>query len=162
MANELLKIPKILRPVLLWVHPEGRVVGFLFLREHSPHHAGPEEPVEALNQDEPFLVFKREQPEELRFYNRTSIVRLEYEEAPSTTRPETKAIACQVHMMDGSVITGTIKESLPPDRSRLFDYLNKSDQRFIKLHVQPNVACLINKSYIIQATAPREADASGD
>lgn len=160
VANELLKIPKHLRPVTLWVHPEGRVIGSLFLRKQSPHHAGQEEPVEVLNQDEAFLVVKRDHPDELRFYNRASIVRVEYETTPGASLPDVKVIPCRIHMMDGSLITGTIRQPLPPDRSRLFDYLNQPSERFVKLHVKPNLVLLINKSYIIQATSLEESDVS--
>ena len=83
MLRDQLKIPKKLKLVTLWVHPEGRVVGSLFLRPQSANRAGEEEPLEVLNTADPFLVLKRDQPDELRFYNKSSVVRVEYDDDPA-------------------------------------------------------------------------------
>jgi len=148
MVNtETLKVPKRLHAVTLWVHPEGRVVGSLFLREQSPDHAGSERPLEVLNQCSSFLVFKKESPDELRFYNIKSIVRVEYQ-ADAHDATEETAMACHLHMMDGSLISGTIRESLPRDRARLLDYLNRADEGFVKLHMDDGLIVIVNKSYI--------------
>ena len=79
MATDLLKIPKIKRQVSMWVHPEGQVIGSLFLREQSVNHAGVEEPIEVLNKDKAFIVLERDEGQ-VRFYNRNAIIRVEYEE----------------------------------------------------------------------------------
>ena len=105
-----------------------------------------------MNLEDTFLVVKREEPEELRFYNRASIIRVEYEGSAAEPAAELTRIACQLHMMDGSLIDGTIQEALPPDRSRLLDYLNWQGHRFIRLYVDGGTVYLINKSYIIRAT----------
>jgi hypothetical protein len=148
MNNDHLIVPKSLKQVTLWVHPGGRVLGYIYLRKHSAQHAGEELPLEALNRSEPFIVFKRETPPELRFYNRKSIIRVEY---PGMDKQKTRAIRplpCLLQMMDGSLINGTIEESLHPNRARLLDYLNNPDDMFIKLHMDGDTT-LVNKSYII-------------
>ncbi len=157
MTKDRLKIPKKLKEVTLWVHPEGRVVGSLFLREQSVNHAGEEEPLEVLNQAEHFIVLQRDQPEELRFYNRASIIRLEYpgDPTPCQAGGDIAPLPCQLHMMDGSLIGGTICEPLPPDHSRLFDYLNRDSDRFLRMYVDEATVCLVNKSYIIQVSAAK-------
>ncbi|VAW92633.1 hypothetical protein MNBD_GAMMA20-2192 [hydrothermal vent metagenome] len=157
MTNKILKVPKKLKSVTLWVHPEGRVRGSLYLREQSPDHAGPEQPLEVLNQCTPFVVIKREKPDELRFYNMRSIIRVEYEaeHEPSTDIPRQR---CQIQMMDGSFITGSICEQLPPARARLLDYLNRTDECFIKIHMDEGAIYLINKAYIIHAHVNDDAD----
>lgn len=162
MSNDYLKVPKNLKKVTLWVHPEGRVIGSLFTRKQSPLHAGEEDPCEALNQDKPFLVLKREEPEEVRFYNKSSIIRLEYEEdeEEENTSSDIVSLHCKLHMMDGAVINGEIKEPLPPDQTRLYDYLNKSNERFIRVYVSKNTIYLVNKNYINQATEPDRSTAS--
>jgi hypothetical protein len=148
MNNDHLIVPKSLKQVTFWVHPEGQVLGYIYLRKHSAQHAGEELPLEALNRPEPFIVFKRETPPELRFYNRKSIIRVEY---PGMDKQKTRAIRplrCVLQMMDGSLMNGTIEESLHPNRARLLDYLNNPDDMFIKLHMEGNTT-LVNKSYII-------------
>ena len=59
-------------------------------------------------------------------------------------------------MVDCSLIEGTIKEALPPEHARLYDYLNQQDCRFLKIYVSENEICLINKSYINQVTLPKK------
>ena len=154
VSNDLLRIPKNPSPVTLWVHPEGQVRGSLFVRQQSVNHAGQETPLEVLNQTEAFLVIQRESPDELRFYNRSAIVRVDYLEQEPFELPGAVSLPCEVHMMDGSLITGTVREPLAADRARLFDYLNRSEERFLKVHVDGNGVCLVNKSYVIHVTAP--------
>ena len=103
------------------------------------------------DQDSPFLVVRLHKPEQLRFYNRTSIIRVEYEqaqEAESDTLGEQTIIPCTIHLMDGSILEGTIRETLPPERARLFDYLNREKARFIRLYLSNTEVCLINKAFI--------------
>ena len=151
MSTDILKVPKIKHRVSLWVHPEGQVIGSLFVREQSPDHAGPEDPIEVINQQTSFLVFEKNESEELRFYNRNSIIRVEYQ-ANKIQKPDTDQLSCTINMMDGSVIEGTIRENLPPDHSRLFDYINQENSRFIKIYFNNDDICLINKSYIVNIT----------
>jgi len=150
--NDILKVPKKLRPVTLVVHPEGRVVGSIYLRTQSPNHAGSEQPLEALNACKSFLVFNRDEPAELRFYNIKSVIRIEYEAAEddddSGSDRATNPMRCHLQLMDGSYITGSIRESLPPHHARLLDYLNRSDEAFIKVYMEDGLIYLINKSYI--------------
>jgi len=157
MASDFLKVPKSLRSVVLWVHPEGRVLGSLYLRTRSEEHDGDEDPFELLNRDQPFLIVRREDPEELRFYNRAAIVRVEYEQAPVAV-PDVRPFPCRLDLMDGSVITGLVNEPLPPDRSRLIDYLNQGEVRFLRLQLEDDQVCLVNKSYIIHAADLGDGD----
>ena len=148
MNNDHLIVPKSLKQVTLWVHPEGRVLGYIYLRKHSALHAGEELPLEALNRPEPFIVIKREAPTELRFYNRKSIIRVEYAGLDKQQKRAVRPLTCLLQMMDGSLISGAIEESLHPNRARLLDYLNNPDDMFIKLHIESNTT-LVNKSYVI-------------
>ena len=148
METTLLKVPKVAREVTFWVHPEGRVIGSIFLRKQSTNHAGEETPLEAMNYPEPFVVLKRENPNELRFYNRKSVIRVEYAGKDYQVATAIKPLNCQLHLMDGSCINGNIHEPLHPNRARLLDYLNRTEEQFIKLNVEQNTV-LVNKSYII-------------
>jgi len=147
--NNTLKVPKKLRPVTLWVHPEGRVIGSIYLRIQSPSHAGSEQPLEALNLCQSFLVFNRDEPPELRFYNIKSVTRIEYEATEEDEQAtDSNSMRCHLQLMDGAYIDGTIRESLPPHHARLLDYLNRSDETFIKIYMDDGLIYLINKSYI--------------
>lgn len=149
--NQPLKIAKALRQVSMWVHPEGLVTGSIFVTvgEDDGSH---EDPSYVLNDTSPFLVLQRKKPDELRFYNRASIVRVEYE-GKKPTDLKYITLPCIAHLMDGSVIDGDIIEVLPNDRSRLYDYLNQVQERFVRLYTAEDQICMINKSYIIQVTS---------
>lgn len=151
MTQHTLKIPKTRKEVKLWVHPEGLVIGSLFVREQGENHLGIEAPDQVMNQESHFVVLYMNKPSELRFYNRNSIIRVEYDDE-KTDPPPKDIISCRLTLMDGSLIDGEIRESLPPDYSRLFDYLNQNSERFIRLYIENNQICLVNKSYINHVT----------
>lgn len=148
MKRASLKIAKTLQQVSLWIHPEGLVQGSLYLSV-GENEQPVEDPLTVLNRDWPFLVLKRSNPNEIRFYNRNSIIRVEYEDAIPEDSNIT-SLRCQILMMDGSSIDGMIHEELPSDRARLYDYLNQENTRFLKVYTTENLVYLLNKSYIIQ------------
>lgn len=148
MSKNSLKIDKATRPVTLWIHPEGQVRGDIFVTLGSDQSNG-EAPEDVLNQVEPFLVLHKQSPDEVRFYNRASIIRAELDEPAAGKTQKTHQYNCKLLMMDGTEISGTIQESLPKEYSRLYDYLNQKSDRFIKLYSE-DVVYLINKSYITQ------------
>ena len=148
MVKSSLKIQKAARPVTLWIHPEGRVTGNIFITPGSDQSDG-ELPEDVLNQSEPFLVLQKKSPDEVRFYNRASIIRVELSESDSGNSQKSHRYKCKLLMMDGTEISGTIQESLPKEFSRLYDYLNQKSDRFIKLYSK-DIVYLINKSYITQ------------
>ena len=151
MYPSTLKIEKKLKEVKLWVHPDGAVVGHLFVRTQSTMTATEEDPAEILNLPEPFVVLRRQMPEEIRFYNKSSIVRVEYEGPPPLQMPDIQPMDCTLQMMDGSRIQGTIRRPLPADRARLIDYLNLSEERFVKVEAEDGLVYLVNKPYIVCA-----------
>ena len=150
MGQETLKVKKTLQEVIMWVHPEGQVHGALYVSVDK--QAQPvEDPHSVLNNNWPFLVLRRRDPDELRFYNRGSIIRVEYDQARPND-PATVDIPCRILMMDGAVFEGEISEVLPPERARLYDYLNQANDRFLRVYLDEGRVCLLNKSYIIQVT----------
>lgn len=150
MAEKPLRIAKALCQVSMWVHPEGLVSGAIYLTIGEDNETK-EDPKYVLNDSSPFLVLKRSKPAGLRFYNRSSIVRVEYQETKPNDVKYT-ILPCRITMMDGSVITGDIMEVLPDDHARLYDYLNRADTRFIRLFTDDTQVCMVNKSYIIQVS----------
>jgi len=146
-----LKVPKKLKEVTLWVHPEGVVLGHLFVRLQSSESAGEEEPAEVLNGPEPFVVLRREPSGEIRFYNKNSIVRVEHETDNPPTFAVQDPLECTLRMMDGSHVEGTIRRPLRPDRARLLDYLNLTEERFVKVDSTDDRVYLVNKAYIVCA-----------
>lgn len=152
LSTTTLKLPIKHKNVQLWIHPSGPVIGSLFI--HHNDKGEDQAVLDILNQIEPFIVFKVDTPDEIRFYNRQSIIRIEYNDKDAID-DSAQTLYCIIHMMDGTLIEGTIKEALPPENARLYDYLNKQDNRFLKIYVTDDEVCLINKSYINQVTLPK-------
>jgi len=136
---------------VLWVHPEGRVRANLFLHLNDDRESGHEEPVELVNGPEPFIVVRCEGTGELRFYSKRAIVRLEHEPLVRRDIEETSTIHCELLMMDGSSLEGSIREFLVPEHRRLFDYLNQRGEQFLRIFLAEDRACLVNKAYIVRA-----------
>jgi hypothetical protein len=154
--NQHLQIPKKQKQVTLWIHPEGKIVGSLFLSLQNKYYLGVEEPLEALNHPEPFLALRHEECDELRFYNKTAIIRLEYHEESRPVSDGIELLHCRLYLMDGSVLEGTVSKALPPDHARLYDYLNMDDERFAEIYTKEGIVYLINKSYIVWVTSLSE------
>lgn len=151
-SNHGYKIPKALRQVTLWVHPEGRIVGSVFLSFHTRNSLGAEDPATVMNEATPFLVLQRPDPEGLRFYNKKAIIRVEYQEEEALPQDGLTTLSCQMSLMDGSHIEGIIRCVLPPDHARLYDYLNLAHEQFAKLYLEDGRVCLVNKIYVMSVS----------
>ena len=149
MEDDALKVPKKQVPVTLWVHPEGRVVGSMFVHYPGPDETQSEQPWDVINEAADFVALKLDDPQEMRFYNKSSIVRVEYRDAPSSMLAEGKPLPCLLTLMDGSLIEGQISKATPVERSRLYDYMNDTSERFLKLRSDENEVMLVNKSYVV-------------
>jgi hypothetical protein len=73
----------------------------------------------------------------------------EQEEEEELPQEDITVLRCQLSMMDGSLIQGTVQQQLPPSRARLYDYLNMANERFARLYMEDGSVCLVNKSYIV-------------
>lgn len=158
MDDSSLRIPKKPMPVTLWVHPEGRVAGAIFLHLPGAEGGRGEQPIDVLNEATDFLVIQREPPEGVRFYNKASIVRVEYWDGTDAAGADGRPLPCRITMMDGSLIDGALAKAAPVERSRLYDYMNDTAERFLKLLCGANEVMLINKSYVV-CISPLEAEA---
>ncbi len=152
MDKMALKVPKRSKQVKVWVHPAGPVIGTIFLNNQSTIHEGEEEPIEVLNHPAPFLVMKCGENEEVRFYSKNSIVRVEHSGKAPSPDGALVTLPTRLYMMDGSVLNGFIRESLPPEHSRLFDYLNIVKDRFVRVYAHGNEVLLVNKAYIARVS----------
>ena len=153
MDKSSLKILKRQMPVTLWVHPEGRVVGSMFLTFPSPQSAGGEKPADVINRAVDFLVFKLEDTDEIRFYNKSSIVRVEYWDGSNSEDNSGRPQPCRITMMDGALFEGEISKQQPEEHSRLYDYMNDTRERFLRLRLGDGIIALINKSYIVSISS---------
>ena len=149
MNDGALVVPKKRVPVTLWIHPEGPVQGLMFI--HLPDCASgrEEQPADVINETADFLVIEREGRDEIRFYNKSSIVRLQYANDLFLAVDEGRPQSCRITMMDGSLIDAEIFKVTPEDRSRLYDCMNDTSERFLKVRPGGSEVMLINKSYVV-------------
>ena len=149
MDDGAFKIPKTLRPVTLWVHPEGQVLGSLFLHMPTNELVDGEQPVDALNEPGDFLPIKRDENDGVRFYNKSAIVRVSFWDEGRRYADQGRPQPCRLTLMDGTVLYGEVCKAAPEERSRLYDYLNDSHERFFELHGGSGEVILVNKSYVV-------------
>lgn len=153
MSDDSYKIIKRAEPATLWVHPDGPVRGALYVQQQSDVADRPEQPLEVLNREQPFVVVHLQESDEVRFYGKRAIVRVHHRPSEEEQEsPETTVLPCDLHMMDGSTLSGTIREFLLPEYRRLFDYLNQRGQSFLRLYLDDGEVCLVNKAYIVRAS----------
>ena len=153
MDDGALKVPKRQVPVTLWVHPEGRVVGSIFVHFPGADSTQCEQPWDVINEVADFVAIKLDDPDEMRFYNKSSIVRVEYRDGASSLLAEGRPLPCMITLMDGSLIEGAICKATPVERSRLYDYMNDTSERFLKLRSDDVDVLLVNKSYVVYISA---------
>lgn len=152
MSDDSYRIIKREEPVTLWVHPDGPVKGTLYLQQQSDRGDRPEHPIEVLNTDLPFVVLHCHDPDETRFYGKRAIVRVHHQPMPGEDEAtDVTVVPCELRLMDGSSLSGRIREFLLPEHRRLFDYLNQRGEPFLRLHLDDGEICLVNKAYIVRA-----------
>ena len=123
-----------------------------FLREIAENHSGREIILDILNSKAIFISVERLNTNEVFFLNRRKVVCVELHERDLIEEmmlaPE---IPVQVTLVNGQSIKGSFFLEMPPERSRLSDYLNLSPQ-FIYL-CRKNADIIINKSYMFSVSA---------
>lgn len=110
-----------------------------------------QETTELFNDEEPFFPFEIEGGEVILVAkSRVAEVTVEREDDSVETvaaAPHTPTALLQIVLAGGAVRLGSIRMEVPPDRSRVLDYLNRLTSRFITLYTS-NDARLINRTLI--------------
>ncbi len=175
MADMRFAIPKLEFPVVLWVYPEGRAQGTMFLAGSEDEGWPAELPSDVLNHPEPFLVFRCALTGELRFYSKQAVMWVAYVRHLTAVEldAELTEIAARLWMMDGTMLDGVIREALAAERRRLYDYINTLGQSFLRLYevhndrinkdllvnanwgsdVDRTAVCMVNKAYIVRVAS---------
>lgn len=152
MSSDSLIVAKVLKPVRLWIHPEGPVLASLFLRNQTADEQPSQRPIELLNEPAPFLVCRCGEGDQsqTRFYSKNAITRIDYDDANESRGAGRVKINAEFQLMDGAVFCGAIREDLPADRQRLLDYMNVHTDRFVRVFLEDSGMTLINKAYIMR------------
>ena len=141
------RIEKIRRHLDVILTDGRRLEGEVFLRPVSRYRSRPEEPIDLLNDAEPFFALLRDS-EALMLVAKTSVSRAE---TPAPEEPEFEVAAVgvpvEVTQTDGTVCTGSVFLETRFDRPRLLDFLNAYASRFLPV-VDAQQVTLVNTSTI--------------
>jgi hypothetical protein len=122
----------------------------LFLAEAAPDHAGGERPWDLLTRGDDFIPALDVDGGRMTFLNRAALpaVRfareLEGDAGDAPTIPTEHEV--EVLLSDGTLLRGLVSYVLPPERSRLVDFLN-APSPFLRL-VEERTVALVNKRHV--------------
>ncbi len=141
------RIDKLRRAVSIVLSDGTELAGDVFLQARARLRSSPEEPLDLLNGDEPFFVLSMD--DRVLLVAKDDVVRLE------TTPPEADnpldfphlGIDVEIMFIGGATQSGCIFPETPAGRSRLIDFLNSFDQRFLAVYSADKV-CLVNRRLI--------------
>jgi len=120
----------------------------VFLAEFASRHTGPERLSDLLNAADDFVPAVDVLTDSMTFLNRHGIaaarVAREWELGEDLSGGDQHDV--EITLIDGTILRGTVAFTMPPERSRLLDYLNDT-QPFVRLAEKEKVA-LVNKRHI--------------
>ncbi len=121
---------------------------FFFLRHTAEAHSGRELIIDVLNSHAVFISVEQADNGEIVFLNKDKMVylKLDRPDLPENLPPGLPEIRVRIEMVNGTSVTGAFFVDMPPERSRLSDYLNFTP-RFIYL-VREGAHLILNKAYI--------------
>ncbi len=143
------RIEKVRRTVMLRLSDGATVSGDVFLQPTARFRAGPQHPSDLFNEPEPFIPIATVD-EELVLIAKDQIAHVQFPADGADTHLEGIAdAAVDLWLADGTVLNGVVRFATRADRSRLLDFLNDDDQRFLTLQT-PFGTCLVNRRHITQ------------
>lgn len=128
--------------------------GELYVMERVPQHDGPETVVEMLNRREPFFAFRPEGAAEVRLLAKGHIVTVSLDRQAPIADPARLSAATllglEIVLAGGSTLNGWASVELPPEHSRLLDYLNASQDPFFALWTHA-ATHYVNRAHVLYA-----------
>jgi hypothetical protein len=145
------RIAKVRHRVELTLANARRLEGDIFIPGSAPHRTGPGEPLDVLNDADPFLVLCLVDDEVL-LVQKCQIV------VVSTPLPEDDdavdrgvvGMHVEFTLADGAVHTGSIFPEVRHNQPRLVDFLNATPLRFVALFASDRLE-LVNRAHVAYA-----------
>jgi hypothetical protein len=140
------RIEKIRRRLRILLTDGNRLEGDVFLRQVSRFRSRPEEPLDLLNDEEPF--FALQSGDDMLLIAKGNVSRVELP-VPAEDDSNLASIGVPVHvtLTDGTTCTGSIFLETRADRPRLQDFLNSYSSRFLPV-VDAQQVVLVNRDTI--------------
>jgi hypothetical protein len=128
--------------------------GELYVMERVPQHDGPETVLEMLNRREAFFAFRPEAGGELLLISKGHIVSVTLDRQAPIADPArlsaAKLLGIEVVLAGGTTLNGWASAELPPEHSRLLDYLNASQEPFFALWTHASTH-YVNRAHVLYA-----------
>jgi hypothetical protein len=142
------RIEKLRRAVSVVLIDGRRLDGDVFLWDRTKLPSHPEEPIDLLNDDEPFFPFFRDAQEVLLIakahVSRLESAALEHEQI--SEMPD-GSMGVEITLADGTTISGFVPLEKRGDQTRLLDFLNNYAKSFLPVFWGEQL-CLVNRSLI--------------
>ena len=145
------RIEKVRQPVELTLANGHRLDGDVFVQAFARFRAGPEEPLDLLNDEEPFLPLVV-QADGLFLVQKSQVAIVSTPLPEPDESADTGVVGMRVEftLLDGSSHTGSIFPELRVDRPRLVDFLNDTHLHFLALFTAER-QLLVNLAHIAYA-----------
>jgi hypothetical protein len=142
------RIEKVRRFVEVTLANGSRLDGDVFCQTVGRFRAGPEQPLDLLNDDDPFLPLVVSDGS-IRLVQKGQVAVMGTALPDGDDAVDTGVLGMRVvfTLVDGSEHLGTIFPELPPDRPRLIDFLNDMPLRFLALFTSDQLR-LVNRVHI--------------
>lgn len=148
------RIEKVRRSVTLRLAGGVTLAGDIFVQPTARFRAGPQEPADLLNEPEAFIPVATVE-DELMLVAKDQIEHVQFPADGSDTHNDGVAdAAVEVWLTDGTSLSGVLRLETRADRSRVLDFLNDEQQRFLTLRT-PFGTCLVNRRHITQVRQRR-------
>ena len=128
------RIEKVRRRVDLTLASGDRLEGDIFLQAFARFRAGPEEPLDVLNDDDPFLPLLLATGELLLVQkSQIAFVRTALPVDDEPVESGVIGMHVAITLTHGETLTGSVFPDVRADRPRLVDYLNNTPMKFLPL-----------------------------
>ena len=145
------RIEKVRHPVELTLASGVRLDGDIFLQAFARFKAGPEEPLDALNDPATFLPLALPSNELLLVQkSQIAVVSTALPEGDDPEAPGVIGMHVEIVFTNGESRSGSVFPELRADRPRLVDFLNNNPLRFLPLFAADHLL-LISSAHIAYA-----------
>ena len=142
------RIEKVRRPVEVILANGHRLDGDVFVQTSTRFGTGPEEPLDLLNHDEPFLPLVLTAGDAFLIHKtQIAVVGTRLPEGDDAIDRAVVGMRVELTLMDGSAHVGSIFPEVRADRQRLIDVLNDLTPPFVALFATEQLR-LVNRRHI--------------
>ncbi len=147
-------LPRTAVPAQVLLTANGPRAGQIYVMERVPQHDGPETVLEMLNRAEGFFAFQPADQSDPLLVSKAHTVSVSTDRQAPISDPArlsaAKLLGLELVLAGGSTIGGWASVELPPNHSRLLDYLNASRDPFFAVWTHA-ATHYVNRAHVLYA-----------